>query len=440
MAARAKSIWTCSECGAQSPRWMGRCGECGNFNTLTEEVLESAKPSTKLGTRSIAPAQPVLLSQASLTQRARTGTHIGEFDRVLGGGLVVGSLTLLSGEPGIGKSTLLLQTAGSLAQHGKKVLYACGEESVEQVALRAKRLGLKDEPIYFLPEINIEKIMATALEQKPDVLIVDSIQTAYSEELTGAPGSVGQVRACALALMRLAKEHDITTLVVGHVTKDGGIAGPRVLEHMVDTVLHFEGDKENLYRMVRAIKNRFGSTSEVGIFEMTSDGLIQVASPSEVFIERYEEPISGSAYFASCEGTRPLIVEIQALVTPSYLPSPRRLANGLDTMRLLQVIAVLERRAHVSFANLDVIVSIAGGVKITEPALDLPLALSLLSAQKDVALKKGTLAFGEIALTGKVRQAPQSKERAKEARNLGLNNVISCQQIGAISECMRFFS
>lgn len=435
--ARAKSIWTCSECGAQAPRWLGRCGECGSFGTLVEEVFESGAAAQKA--RHSSTAKTVLLSEASLEQCDRVSTHIGEFDRVLGGGLVVGSLTLLSGEPGIGKSTLLLQAAGALAQKKKKVLYACGEESVEQVALRAKRLGLRNEPIVFLPEVNIDAIIETALREKPDVLIVDSIQTAFSEELSGAPGSVGQVRACALALMRLAKEQGITTIVVGHVTKDGGIAGPRVLEHMVDTVLQFEGDKDNLYRLVRAIKNRFGSTSEIGIFEMTGDGLNQVTSPSDVFIEHYDEPISGSVYFASCEGTRPLLVEVQALVTPSYLPSPRRLANGVDTTRLLQVIAVLERRAHISFANLDVIVSIAGGARISEPALDLPLALSLISAHKDCPLNEQTVAFGEIALTGKVRQTPRSKERIKEAHNLGLLHVLSSQQISSIEECMRYF-
>ena len=277
--ARAKSLWYCTQCGAQAPRWVGRCNECGEFGTLVEEVI-GPQPSAPGGVKAGKPAHTVLLADASLEQHARLQTEIGEFDRVLGGGLVAGSLTLLSGEPGIGKSTLLLQTAGSLAQHSHRVLYACGEESVEQVALRAHRLGLKNEPIQFLPEINIETIVATALQEKPEVLIVDSIQTAFSDELSGAPGSVGQVRACALALMRLAKEHGITTIVVGHVTKDGQIAGPRVLEHMVDTVLHFEGDKDNLYRIVRSIKNRFGSTSEIGIFEMTGDGLLPVASPS----------------------------------------------------------------------------------------------------------------------------------------------------------------
>lgn len=436
--ARTRSIWVCNNCGAQSPKWFGRCNECGEFGTMVEEAYGPDGVSGTLPTSR--PAKTTLLSEASLEQHQRIETHINEFDRVLGGGLVVGSLTLLSGEPGIGKSTLLLQTAGLLARNGKEVLYACGEESVEQVALRAHRLGLKEEPIHFLPEINVETIVATALETKPDVLIVDSIQTVFSDELSGAPGSVGQVRACTLALMRLAKEHNITTLIVGHVTKDGQIAGPRVLEHMVDTVLQFEGDKDNLYRIVRAIKNRFGSTSEIGIFEMETEGLIPVASPSEIFIEHYDEPISGSAYFASCEGTRPLIVEVQALVTPSYLPTPRRLANGIETPRLHQVIAVLERRAQVSFANMDVIVSVAGGVKITEPAIDLPLALCLVSARKDKPLPAHSVSFGEIALTGKVRNAPQTKERIKEAQNLGFTNVISSQQISSIAQCLRYFS
>lgn len=436
MAHKTRSIWRCQNCGAMSPRWVGRCSECGEFGTIVEEAEEASGEQKKFAHKG---GRVVALTDATSKNSQRMQTGINEFDRVLGGGLVKGSLTLLSGYPGVGKSTLLLQMAGKIAQAGKNVLYACGEESVEQVGLRAHRLGLKDEPIGLLAEVDVDTIIATALSQRPDILIVDSIQTAFTVELSGAPGSVGQVRACASALMRLAKEHDITTILVGHVTKDGSIAGPRVLEHMVDTVLNFEGDKDNLYRIVRAGKNRFASTSEIGIFEMTGEGLLPVQSPSQAFIERHDEPISGSVYFASCEGTRPLIVEVQALVTKSYLPVPRRLANGIDTSRLLQVIAVLERRSGVSFANRDVIVSIAGGVRISEPAVDLALALALISAQKDSALEIDAVAFGEISLTGKIRRAPLAASREKEAQSIGFSTIYSSKRIDSVSDCAKLF-
>lgn len=438
MSAKKRSIWRCNECGVSAPRWLGRCNECGSFGTIIEELEESSLES-KAAVRTSA-AAPVLLKDVSTDAGQRQPSNISEFDRVLGGGFILGSLTLLSGEPGIGKSTLLLQVAGALSGKNQKVLYACGEESSAQVAHRAERLGLKDQAIILFPEISAENIVSKALELKPDLLIVDSIQTCYSEELSGSPGSTGQVRACANAFMRLAKEQGITTILVGHVTKDGSVAGPRVLEHMVDTVLNFEGDKDHEFRIIRASKNRFGTTSEIGIFEMREEGLISVSSPSEILVDTKGEPVSGSAFFVDCSSTRPLLVEVQALVTPSYLPSPRRLATGIESLRLLQVIAVLERRAKLSFSNLDVIASIAGGVKISEPALDLALALALISAHKDIPLKPQAVAFGEIALTGKVRPAKRREARIKEASNMGLKTVLTSNEIPSVADVMRLFS
>lgn len=448
--ARARSIWRCNECGTVSPRWIGRCNDCGNFGTMIEEIDESTVSSSKTtkggGLRAIKPSShhassaPVKLTEASVFAGERLSTHISEFDRVLGGGLIKGSLTLLSGEPGIGKSTLLLQTAGALANNDKKVLYACGEESTSQVATRAHRLGLKGANIDLLPEVLAESIIATALKERPDLLIIDSIQTCYTEELSGAPGSTGQVRACAGAFMRMAKEEGISTLLVGHVTKDGSVAGPRVLEHMVDTVLNFEGDKDHQFRIIRSSKNRFGTTSEIGIFEMEEQGLVPVTSPSDLLIEQRGEAVSGSVFFVDCEATRPLVVEVQALVTPSYLPSPRRLATGVESLRLLQVIAVLERRAGLSFSNLDVIVSIAGGIKVSEPAIDLALALALISAHKDIALDPQSAAFGEIALTGTVRPAKRRDARIKEAENLGIKRVLTSNELATVADCLKLFS
>jgi DNA repair protein RadA/Sms len=355
---------------------------------------------------------------------------------VLGGGLVEGSLVLLGGEPGVGKSTLLLQAASELSVQDTKVLYVCGEESPAQIGLRAARLGLDGESILLLPQTDGEQIERAVREYTPDVIIVDSIQTMTDPDITSAPGSVSQVRATTARLMRIAKGQGITTLLVGHVTKDGSLAGPRVLEHMVDTVLYFEGDNDYAFRIIRAVKNRFGASNEVGLFEMGDAGLTPVASASKAFIEARGEKVSGSVLFATIEGSRPLIVEIQALVTPSYLPMPRRLATGLETNRLLQIIAVLERRAGVSFANQDVIVSVAGGIRLTEAALDLPLALALLSAIKGVPLIQEAVAFGEVALTGAIRNAPAATARIKEAQSLGIKNVISSQTVSSIEECL----
>ena len=438
--AQARSVWTCTQCGAQAPRWQGRCNECNAFGTLVEEPLVSSSAKSR-ATSSGGPAPEVTaLSAAQAHEPPRVPTRITELDRVLGGGLVAGSLVLLGGEPGVGKSTLLLQAAAQLEAQGVRVLYVCGEESPAQIGLRGARLGLDSDNILLLPQTDGELIERAIVEYKPDVLIIDSIQTMSDPLVESTPGSVSQVRASTARLQRIAKENDVTTLLVGHVTKDGSLAGPRVLEHMVDTVLYFEGDADYEFRIIRAVKNRFGASNEVGIFEMGGSGLVPVASPSQAFIEARGENVSGSALFATIEGSRPLIVEIQALVTPSYLPVPRRLATGIDTNRLLQVIAVLERRAGLSFASQDVIVSVAGGIRLTEAALDLPLALALISAQKGVPLKGKAVAFGEVALTGAIRKAPADTARIKEAGNLGITHVISAPSTSSIDECLTLFA
>ena len=420
--AKPRSVWRCQNCGTSASRWMGRCSACGEFGTFVEEIEQ---PSGAIRGAAVVAAQPVGLDEVEASDTPRTETGIPELDRVLGGGLVAGSLVLLGGEPGIGKSTLLLQVADALGRGGADVLYACGEESPQQIGLRARRLGATSARVALVPELDVAALEETVRRRKPAVLVVDSIQTTFDPELAGAAGSVGQVRACTARLLRVAKDLNVTTLIVGHVTKDGSIAGPRVLEHMVDAVLYFEGDRDHAFRIVRAVKNRFGSASEIGIFEMGERGLTGVGAPSAALLAGRTEAVSGSAVMAAMEGTRPLLVEIQALVTPSYLPAPRRLATGLETARLLQVIAVLERRAGLSFSGQDVYVSVAGGLRVLEPAIDLPLALALASALKDVALPLDVAAFGEIGLTGQVRPVAQSATRLREAARLGMRRVLA---------------
>lgn len=370
------------------------------------------------------PARSVALSEAGAEDAERLSVGIDELDRVLGGGLVTGSLVLLGGEPGIGKSTLLLQAADRLARAGAQVLYVCGEESPQQIGLRARRIGAASENVQLLPELDVAIVERVVRDSRPSVLVLDSIQTAFDPDLGGAPGSVGQVRACTARLMRVAKDLGVTTLIVGHVTKEGAIAGPRVLEHMVDAVLYFEGDRDHAFRIVRSVKNRFGSSREIGIFEMSEQGLMAVESPSAMLLAERTEAVSGSAAMVAMEGSRPLLVEIQALVTPTYLPVPRRLATGIDAPRLLQVLAVLERRVGLSFGTYDVLVSVAGGVRIAEPAVDFPLAIALASALKESAVSLDTVAFGEIGLTGHVRPVPQAAARTAEAVRLGFTSVI----------------
>jgi DNA repair protein RadA/Sms len=419
--AKARTVWRCQTCGSSASRWMGRCSDCGEFGTLVEEIERAVNDGRPIARASV----PLVgLDTVGASEAPRVPVGIAELDRVLGGGLVRGSLVLLGGEPGIGKSTLLLQAADALGRADTKVMYVCGEESPQQVGLRARRLGAVSKGVTLLPELEVSAVEQAVREHKTDVLIVDSIQTAFDAELAGAPGSVGQVRACTARLLRLAKDLNVTTLIVGHVTKDGAIAGPRVLEHMVDAVLYFEGDRDHAFRIVRAVKNRFGSASEIGVFEMGEGGLIGVGSPSAMLLAERGEVVSGSAVMAAVEGTRPLLVEIQALVTPSYLPAPRRLATGVDASRLLQVIAVLERRAGLSFAAQDVYVSVAGGLRIAEPAVDLPLALALASALKDRSVPLDVAAFGELGLTGQVRPVSQATARLKEATRFGMGRVL----------------
>jgi DNA repair protein RadA/Sms len=420
VAAKARIAWRCQNCGHEAPRWMGRCASCGEFGTYVEEV---ERPSATGAVRSVAKA--VRLSEVVSDPMERTKVGVAELDRVLGGGLVRGSLVLLGGEPGIGKSTLLLQAASALAVDGQSVLYVCGEESVQQVAMRARRLGIESDSLMLVPEIDISSVEDMVQELSPSVLIVDSIQTAFDPELGGAPGSVGQVRACTARLVRIAKDRGVTTMIVGHVTKDGSIAGPRVLEHMVDTVLYFEGDKDNSFRVVRAVKNRFGSSSEIGVFEMSERGLLGVESPSELLLAERGVPVAGSAVMAAIDGSRPMLLEIQALVSVSYLPSPRRLATGIETSRLLQVLAVLERRCGLSFAGKDVIVAVGGGVRVVEPAVDVPLALALASALRDQPVPGDVLAFGEIGLTGHIRPAGMQDARTAEGARFGLDRVVA---------------
>jgi DNA repair protein RadA/Sms len=415
---KARSIWRCGQCSRVEAKWAGRCPECGEYGTFVEEVSAGAGASS----RASGAVRPVRLSEVATAGDRRLASGIDEFDRVLGGGLVRGSLVLLGGEPGIGKSTLLLQVADSLARSGARVLYACGEESPAQVKMRAERLGCAGD-IGLLPVTDVSLVESAALEDACDVLIVDSIQTMFDPDAPGTPGSVGQVRASTARLTRVAKDHGVTTLVVGHVTKEGAIAGPRVLEHMVDTVLYFEGDRDHAFRIVRAVKNRFGSISEIGVFEMAEEGLRVVSNPSAALLAHRPAGVSGSAVMAAMEGSRPVLVEIQALVSPSYLQMPRRLATGIDPQRLLQVLAVLERRAGLAFGQHDVYVSVAGGVRISEPAADLPLALALASARRDGPLPAALASFGEIGLAGEVRPVAHSDARVREASRLGLTMV-----------------
>lgn len=375
-------------------------------------------------------ARPVTaLADVTVAAGHRVPTGITEFDRVLGGGLVRGSVVLIGGEPGIGKSTLLLQAAGRLGSAGVPVLYVCGEESLEQVRSRADRVDA-GPGISLLAEVDAAAIEATVLAERPAVVIIDSIQTLFDPGLDGVPGSVGQVRATAARLVRLAKTQDVTLIVVGHVTKEGSIAGPRVLEHVVDTVLYFEGDSDHAFRIVRAAKNRFGSVSEIGIFEMGEDGLAEVGHPSAALLSRRSEGVAGAVVMATMEGSRPLLVEVQALVTPSYLPAPRRLSVGVDTPRLLQVLAVAERRASLPLGSFDVYVAVAGGVRVTEPAIDLPLALAIASARRDQAVPRQCAAFGELSLTGEVRPVPHEAARVREAARMGFDAVLGPARAG----------
>jgi len=412
-----KSVYTCSDCGASSPKWLGRCPGCGAWNTLIEGVAESAGKNRY---QPLARSQAVAtLSEIEASDFDRTPTSLEELDRVLGGGIVAGGVVLIGGDPGIGKSTLLLQAIDALSRT-LPVLYVSGEESGAQVALRARRLGLEGSRVRVLAEINLEKILCAIENEQPAFCVIDSIQTLYSEQLSSAPGSVAQVRECAAQLTRAAKASGCAIVLVGHVTKEGALAGPRVLEHIVDTVLYFEGDTHSSFRLVRAIKNRFGAVNEIGVFAMTEKGLKGVANPSAIFLSTHGEPVPGSCVLVTLEGTRPLLVELQALVDSGGV-SPRRLSVGLDRDRLAMLLAVLHRHAGVATGDQDVFVNAVGGVRIAEPAADLAVLLAIQSSLRGKPLPRGFIAFGEVGLAGEVRPAPRGQERLKEAAKLGFS-------------------
>ncbi len=422
--AKAKSIHTCTECGATSPKWQGQCPGCGQWNTLVETVAEAAAPGANRYAGIAGGGQLQDLAAIRPREEPRQPTGIEEFDRVLGGGLVAGGVVLIGGDPGIGKSTLLLQALSRLAEAGQPVLYVSGEESGEQVALRARRLQLETNGLRLLPEIGLEKILATLKKEKPLVAVIDSIQTLYSEALQSAPGSVAQVRECAAQLTRLAKQSGICVILVGHVTKEGALAGPRVLEHIVDTVLYFEGDTHSSFRLIRAFKNRFGAVNELGVFAMTDKGLRGVSNPSALFLSQHAQEVSGSCVLVTQEGTRPLLVEIQALVDGAHSPSPRRLTVGLDAQRLAMLLAVLHRHAGIVCFDQDVFVNAVGGVRIQEPAADLAVLLAIVSSLNNRPLPAKLVAFGEVGLAGEIRPAPRGQERLKEAAKLGFTHAL----------------
>jgi DNA repair protein RadA/Sms len=417
--ARAKSVFVCSECGATALKWMGLCPSCGEAGTMSEQAAERGGARVRLGP---APA-PVPLAGVEAREAERIATGLAELDRVLGGGLVAGQVTLIGGDPGIGKSTLLLQALAALAG-GHKVLYVSGEESAEQVALRARRLGVAAARVGLLAEIQLERVLGALQTEAPGIAVIDSIQTLWSDTLQSAPGSVAQVRECAAQLTRQAKKAGTALFIVGHVTKEGAIAGPRVLEHIVDTVLYFEGDTHSSFRLVRAVKNRFGAVNELGVFAMTDAGLRAVANPSALFLQRHDRDVAGSCVLATLEGTRPLLVEIQALVDAAHAPNPRRLSVGLEQNRLAMLLAVLHRHAGIATMDQDVFVNAVGGVRIGEPAADLPAALAIVSSLTDRPIPGKLVAFGEIGLAGEVRPAPRGQDRLKEAAKLGFARAL----------------
>ncbi|OUL17550.1 DNA repair protein RadA [Nostoc sp. 106C] len=468
--AKSKTFYVCSDCGAESSQWFGKCPACGTYNSLEEQFSiqssvdipsrggvsgwQSAQSNGKSHAKPAKPRSSLTFDQISDRQIARWESGYGELDRVLGGGVVPGSMVLIGGDPGIGKSTLLLQVSNQLAQR-YRILYVTGEESGQQVKLRASRLGVSksvnvvgdENPViaeaipipidpksidpdsigadlYVLPETDLEEILREIDSLKPNVAIIDSIQTVFFPALTSAPGSVAQVRECTAALMKVAKHEDVTMLIVGHVTKEGAIAGPKVLEHLVDTVLYFEGDRFASHRLLRTVKNRFGATHEIGIFEMVSHGLREVPNPSELFLGNRDDPAPGTAIVVACEGTRPIVVELQALVSPTSYPSPRRAATGIDYNRLVQILAVLEKRVGIPMSKLDSYVASAGGLNVEEPAVDLGIAIAIVASFRDRIVDPGTVLIGEVGLGGQVRSVSQMELRLKEAAKLGFKRAI----------------
>ena len=421
--ARTKTKFVCQNCGYSSAKWLGRCPECGNWDSMAEEIETSAKPQQSFLMPQETP-KPKTLDKVMLTEVERLQTGINEFDRVLGGGLVPGSLVLLGGDPGIGKSTMLLDAGMRFAANNIKVLYVSGEESEAQTAMRARRLGKPGAALLVMTATDLDAVLLQAKEVQPQILVIDSIQTMYNAELQTAAGSVGQVRECTAKLLRFAKATGIAVIIIGHVTKDGNIAGPRLLEHMVDVVLQFEGDRSYSFRVLRALKNRFGSTSESGIFSMEAGGLIEVANPAGLFLENRAENAPGSVVCACLEGNRPIMVEVQALVAKTPYGMPRRTAVGFDYNRVNMLLAILERRLGMDFGNFDAYLNVVGGMKITEPAADLAAAAALVSSYRNKAVPHGVLAVGEVGLTGEIRRVSNTERRIRDAANLGFTKFV----------------
>ncbi|MBS6646621.1 MAG: DNA repair protein RadA [Clostridiaceae bacterium] len=421
--AKAKSTaFFCKECGYESSKWMGQCPACKEWNTLVEEPVAKKEPAAR--SKGLVKSKPVLIDEISLEEKDRIPTGFKELDRVLGDGIVAGSLILVGGDPGIGKSTLLLQVCRNLAASGKKVLYISGEESLKQIKMRAARIGGISGELLFQCETNLENIEETIQEVKPDVVVIDSIQTMFSEAVTAAPGSVSQVRESTNLLMQIGKSMGIAIFIVGHVTKEGVVAGPRVLEHMVDTVLYFEGERNASYRILRGVKNRFGSTNEIGVFEMQESGLAEVENPSEFMLNGRPQGASGAVVACSLEGTRPILLEVQALVTDTSFNMPRRTAAGTDYNRVNLLMAVLEKRCHYQMGHMDAYINIAGGMKMNEPAIDLAIVMALVSSYKDRPLDGKTIVFGEVGLSGEVRAVSMAEQRVNEAVKLGFETCI----------------
>lgn len=423
MAKAKTTAFFCQNCGYESAKWQGQCPACHEWNTFTEEPVVKVAGSAAVK-KAAAEIKPVRLSEVHTDEKQRISSGMEELDRVLGGGIVAGSLMLVGGDPGIGKSTLLLQVCHNLTRDGHKVLYVSGEESAQQIKLRAQRIGDFKDDLMLLCETNLELVRSVIEKTKPEIVVIDSIQTMYHETVSAAPGSVSQVREATNVLMQIAKGMGISIFLVGHVTKEGVVAGPRVLEHMVDTVLYFEGDRYASYRILRGVKNRFGSTNEIGVFEMRQSGLREVSNPSEYMLEGKPENASGSIVACSMEGSRPILIEIQALVCHTNLPMPRRTTAGTDFNRVNLLLAVLEKRAGMQMSSCDVYVNIAGGIRMTEPAIDLGLILALVSSYKDIAIDEKTIAFGEVGLSGEIRSVNMAQQRVQEAKKLGFETVL----------------
>jgi len=431
--AKSRLAYQCQECGHTSPKWLGRCPDCGSWNSFAEQM--GNPPSLRSGPSS----DPVMLDEVAIEERARHDTGISEFDRVLGGGVVPGSVILVGGDPGIGKSTLLLQAMYGLVRGlGRHVLYVSAEESLHQIKMRAERLGIRSDRIALLAETAIENILASMDRLKPSAVVVDSIQTVFTETLPSAPGSVGQVRECSMKLMMKAKQTGIPVFVIGHVTKEGALAGPRVLEHIVDTVLYFEGNRGHAYRILRSVKNRFGSTNEIGVFEMREQGLQEVQNPSALFLSERHERIAGSAVTASVEGTRPVLVEVQSLVSPTSFGMPRRTAIGLDMNRVNLLIAVCEKVGSIPLGAMDIFVNVVGGLRIVEPAADLCVLMTIVSSMREKYIRDDTMIFGEVGLTGEVRSVANAEMRVREARKIGFSRVVmphgNCRGLAEIQD------